>query len=475
MTGVTRAGMVRSYRRGHGNVNPGRGAPGRYDRRRVTLLSLRGRRRDAARRSRARGRLRDADARRVRSTRSAPRRCSTSRGAHIDGCLYHGQVSLDFVERLAGGGGRVRVPTTLNVGALDLIHPELMRMTPAAAGAGPPADEGARGARMRAVVHLRALSDPLPPVVRRPDRLGRVERDRVRELGDRRADEPLRRLHRPLLRDHRARPGVGPAPRWAASRIAPVPSDRLPVVARGQRCAVPSALGLLVGREAGERVPVIEGLPPPQPRTSSRRSARRPRRPARSASSTRSASRRRRRRWADAFGGRPPAATIEVRPGGRLAGAGTPLDRARRHGAHGCMPGHAALLARRVAAPPAAPASEPRRIAAFRSTSTPGGRRCRSCNREGALSDRAGFNLRVVTDTCTYLTPILERLDGVVMTNSGKWAHYAPGQPRRPGGVRRARGLRRVRGRGTRRAGQRHDAHRPGAGRGAGRKPRRWC
>ncbi len=32
-----------------------------------------------------------------------------------------------------------------------------------------------------------------------------------------------------------------------------------------------------------------------------------------------------------------------------------------------------------------------------------------------------------VTDTCTYLTPILERLDGTVMTNSGKWAHYAPG------------------------------------------------
>src|SRR5204863_5972299 len=31
-------------------------------------------------------------------------------GAHIDGCLYHGQVSLDFVERLAGSGGRVRVP-----------------------------------------------------------------------------------------------------------------------------------------------------------------------------------------------------------------------------------------------------------------------------------------------------------------------------------------------------------------------------
>ena len=29
--------------------------------------------------------------------------------AHIDGCLYHGQASLDFAERLTAGGGRVRV------------------------------------------------------------------------------------------------------------------------------------------------------------------------------------------------------------------------------------------------------------------------------------------------------------------------------------------------------------------------------
>src|SRR5829696_499087 len=47
--------------------------------------------------------------------------------AHIDGCLYHGQVSLDFVEHLVRLQGRVRVPTTLNVGSLDLIHPELFR------------------------------------------------------------------------------------------------------------------------------------------------------------------------------------------------------------------------------------------------------------------------------------------------------------------------------------------------------------
>ena len=49
-------------------------------------------------------------------------------GVHIDGCLYHGDVSLDFVEYLADGGTRVAVPTTLNVGSLDLIHPEIMRV-----------------------------------------------------------------------------------------------------------------------------------------------------------------------------------------------------------------------------------------------------------------------------------------------------------------------------------------------------------
>src|SRR3954471_9029547 len=53
--------------------------------------------------------------------------------AHIDGCLYLGQVSLDFVEHLVRLGGRVRVPTTLNVGSIDLIHPELFRGRPSLA------------------------------------------------------------------------------------------------------------------------------------------------------------------------------------------------------------------------------------------------------------------------------------------------------------------------------------------------------
>lgn len=44
--------------------------------------------------------------------------------AHIDGCLYHGYSGLEFAEKLVAGGAQVLVPTTLNVGAVDLIHPE---------------------------------------------------------------------------------------------------------------------------------------------------------------------------------------------------------------------------------------------------------------------------------------------------------------------------------------------------------------
>jgi hypothetical protein len=49
--------------------------------------------------------------------------------AHVDGCLYLGRASLDFVLKLTELGGKVRAPTTLNVGSLDLIHPELFRGT----------------------------------------------------------------------------------------------------------------------------------------------------------------------------------------------------------------------------------------------------------------------------------------------------------------------------------------------------------
>jgi predicted aconitase len=66
--------------------------------------------------------------------------------AHVDGCLYHGRASLDFAERMIELGSQVRVPTTLNVGSVDLIHPELFH------GTKEHAENGAR--LMRAHVEL---------------------------------------------------------------------------------------------------------------------------------------------------------------------------------------------------------------------------------------------------------------------------------------------------------------------------------
>ncbi len=40
-------------------------------------------------------------------------------GAHVDSSLYMGEATLEFAERLAEMGGRVRVPTSLNVSGVD--------------------------------------------------------------------------------------------------------------------------------------------------------------------------------------------------------------------------------------------------------------------------------------------------------------------------------------------------------------------
>lgn len=55
---------------------------------------------------------------------------------HVDGCLYHGRAGLDFAERLAELHGAVAVRTTLNVGSLDLLHPHLVHAGDELASAG---------------------------------------------------------------------------------------------------------------------------------------------------------------------------------------------------------------------------------------------------------------------------------------------------------------------------------------------------
>jgi len=50
--------------------------------------------------------------------------------SHIDGCLYHGDSGVLFCERLAETGAKVSVPATTNVGALNLLKPDQSRLPP---------------------------------------------------------------------------------------------------------------------------------------------------------------------------------------------------------------------------------------------------------------------------------------------------------------------------------------------------------
>jgi len=42
--------------------------------------------------------------------------------AHIDGCIYAGDAFVDFAETMAARGGQVRVPTTMNAISVDRLH-----------------------------------------------------------------------------------------------------------------------------------------------------------------------------------------------------------------------------------------------------------------------------------------------------------------------------------------------------------------
>ena len=151
-------------------------------------------------------------------------------GAHVDSCLYHGEASLDFVARLVDGGAHVTVPTTLNVGAVDLLHPELNRGDPAATERGRLLMDRYRalGARPTFTCAPYQLADSRPGA-RRAGGLGRVERDRLLQLGPGRAHESIRRLPRHRGRDHRARPGCRPPPNRCAPRHPrPPPGRRRP-------------------------------------------------------------------------------------------------------------------------------------------------------------------------------------------------------------------------------------------------------
>ena len=345
--------------------------------------------------------------------------------AHIDGCLYHGQVSLDFVDKLVAGGGRVRVPTTLNVGSLDLIHPELVRL---------PADEQTPARRL---MQAHEALGCIPSFTCAPyQTLYRPQFGEQIAWGESNAIV----FANSVIGARTNRYGdfidlccalTGRAPAWGLHldenrrgeilfRLTGFPASLEPTD------ALFVAVGLLIGAASGERVPVIEGLPIPRDEDQLKALG------AAAASAgavglfhavgiTPEAP-----TLATAFGGRAPAEIIEITPA-----------RVRDVLAHlSTVPEGATISAICLGTPHFSTAEWERLIPLLRAAApsknipiyvNTGRATLAALEASGALAGLENFGLIPVADTCTYITAILQKLDGVVMTNSGKWAHYAPG------------------------------------------------
>ncbi|MER9328223.1 aconitase X [Mesorhizobium sp. M0488] len=343
-------------------------------------------------------------------------------GAHIDGCLYHGKAGLDFVERLVEGGGRVQVPTTLNVGSFDLIHPGMVKM---------PAAEVPARRLMKAHMELgcQATFTCAPYQTRFRPSFGQqiawgesnaivfansVIGARTNRYGDfidlccaMTGRAPAWGLH--LSENRRGRILFELAP------PDPEPSDSLFV-----------GVGLIVGQRSGDRIPVIAGLP--QPRDEDQLKA------LGAAAATTGAVALfhavgitpEARTIDEAFHGQAPEETIHITGAdidhalAKLSGvpAGAPLAAVSLGTPHFSHEEWMRLL------PMLRDIAPDRGIPIYVNT---GRATLARLQQEGALDGMEAFGLIPVADTCTYVTAILERLDGVVMTNSGKWAHYAPG------------------------------------------------
>lgn len=344
-------------------------------------------------------------------------------GAHIDGCLYHGQASLDFVERLVGGGGGVLVPTTLNVGSFDLIHPKLVKL--------PPAEEAPARRLMKAHMELgcQATFTCAPYQTRFRPRFGEqiawgesnaivfansVIGARTNRYGDfidlccaMTGRAPAWGLHLDGNRRGRIL--------FELTYQSLEPSDSLFV-----------GMGLIIGQMSDDRVPVISGLP--QPRDEDQLKAL-----GAAAASTGAVA------LFHAVGITPEARSLDeafqgISPEQVVRISRSDIDDALS--SLSSVPDGSPLAAVSLGTPHFSYEEWMRLLPMLRSIApgrgipiyvNTGRATLRQLQGQGELDDVKAFNLIPVTDTCTYVTSILQRVEGVVMTNSGKWAHYAPG------------------------------------------------
>lgn len=344
--------------------------------------------------------------------------------AHIDSCLFHGDAGLDFAERLAADGARVSVPTTLNVATLDLLHPDLFRGDAVLAEKGrrlmeayvsmgcrttwtcapyqlterPGLGEHVAWAESNAIVFANSVLGA------RTDRYGDFI-DICAAITGRVPDAGLHRDEHRLAR--------------AVFRIEGV-SDRLL-----ESEVIHAVVGHLVGRQTGTLVPVVTGLPPGVPEDGLKALG------AAAASSGGVA-------MFHAVGSTPEAPTLDVATGGTEplldVVVGPAEIRAARDELTTSTDGPLDSVS--VGTPHFSLAEFERlaSIAAGRTVHPDVEFFVNTSRQELAEAATAGLigpireaGIQIVTDTCTYITPIMRERGGLVMTNSGKMAYYAPG------------------------------------------------
>jgi predicted aconitase len=181
--------------------------------------------------------------------------------AHVDACLYTNDAGLEFAERLAGLGARVRVPTTLNVTARDIRRWEAFRV---------PADFAEKSRRLEAA-YLRLGC--LPTWTCAPYEQGNVPRfGQQVAWGESNAVAYVNtvigaRTNRYADFLDVACAVTGRAPAFGLHLDGPrraqvlVRLDDVPEALRGHPSLYP-VLGYHLGGLLGERVPVLAGVPP---------------------------------------------------------------------------------------------------------------------------------------------------------------------------------------------------------------------
>lgn len=346
--------------------------------------------------------------------------------AHVGSCFYTGQVGVDFAEFLLAEGAALAVPTMTNVSLIDVLHPELR---PEATD-----PEAVRGAQRLMEIYEALGCDVVWTCA--------PYQQNVRpSLGDQiiASESNAVAFYNSVCGARTNK--YGDFVDICAAITGRVPASGLHTD-EGRRGDVlfsisgvarelmaedvfHQVLGLVVGREAGKDIAVIEGLPDSMSDDQFK---------AISASAAASGSvalfhavghTPEAATVNEAFGGHPPRRTVDVTPEvlfeacSQLNGAESePLGAVCLGTPHFSVDEFAQLVAlidgRKVH----------RDVNLFVSTSRRVAAHIEAAGWDSVLNESG---VQIVLDTCTYYTPLVNGISGTVMTNSAKWAYYAPG------------------------------------------------